>query len=363
MKMKAEGVCIVHYSSAPGGIEVLMPEIIKEMPVNQVKVFVIRPSVKGHLNVYTNCKVPITIGSSNNFYATLRLWVFALKNRNYIFHGFNIGPFFLLVIRLAAVRRIIYSIRGTLYYNSVLQRIFRQSIWRIAISKNCRIIANSEYSRDIFRSYLCLSESRIEIIYNPVASSRMKMSDLSDESGSGFLNIGYVGRLAEGKNLNCWIDIANSVHRVISHTKFYITGEGPLKNKLAEQIKRLGAEDFIIINGFQKDIARVYHKLDLLIFLSEYESFGNVVVESILCGKPVVASSIPSIREIFRNFPDFLVQLDDNLEKSVLLKINDLKNLKSQVPAAAAEFKIRFSFQQHLEKLEAVYNSFHYSIL
>ena len=55
-----------------------------------------------------------------------------------------------------------------------------------------------------------------------------------------------------------------------------------------------------------------------MMFLSEYELFGNAVVESILCGTPVIASDIPSLREIFRNYPQFLVPADGRMGSDIL---------------------------------------------
>ncbi len=45
-------ICLVHYSSSPGGIEVLMPEIIRMLPDAVFSVFVIRPPEKEKINVY-----------------------------------------------------------------------------------------------------------------------------------------------------------------------------------------------------------------------------------------------------------------------------------------------------------------------
>ena len=95
-----------------------------------------------------------------------------------------------------------------------------------------------------------------------------------------------------------------------------------------------------------------------MLFISEYESFGNVVVESILCGTPVVVSDIPSFREIFENFPEFLLTSPESLEESVIKKINQLDHLNYLVPKAKEEFSRRFSFEKHINRLKAIYASF-----
>ena len=81
-------------------------------------------------------------------------------------------------------------------------------------------------------------------------------------------------------------------------------------------------------------------------------------MESILCGTPVIASDIPSLREIFRNYPQFLVPADGRMESDILEKINDLEKLKKLVAEAAEEFRTRFSTEQHINGLKNVYSSF-----
>ena len=97
---------------------------------------------------------------------------------------------------------------------------------------------------------------------------------------------------------------------------------------------------------------------DILLFLSEYESFGNVAVESILCGTPVIVSDIPSMREIFIDFPEFLISLDDNLNDAVLHKLDDINKLKELTLKARTQFLNRFSVEAHTTALDRLYKSF-----
>jgi glycosyltransferase involved in cell wall biosynthesis len=349
-------ICLVHYSSAPGGIEVLMPETIRMLPDADFSVFVLRPPLKENINVYEHGVIKINYGSKNNFVAAYKLWCYGIKNRAAIFHGFNIGPFFLLILRLAGVKKAVYSVRGTLHYGTFLQKIFRKVVWRMAVADRYRFIANSEYSRCVFCKYLQIEEPKITVIYNPVKSERIKTP--SGRKTRQSLTIIYVGRLAEGKNLYRWFNIAASIHKIRNDSEFLIYGDGPLKEKLMEYSRNIGADEFVSFKGYVPDISEAYHQADLMMFISEYESFGNVVVESILCGTPVIASDIPSMREIFMNFPLVLVPLDENLERNIIDKIQHLDKLNELIPGMISEFKFRFSAKDHIEKLRKIYDSF-----
>ncbi len=349
-------VCLVHYTSAPGGIEVLMPGLVSRIPERQFEVFVIRPPAAADRSVYDGSGLTITYGSLNNFCAAVRLWLFARKNRQAIFHGFNTGPFFLLAIRLAGISRVVYSIRGTKHYGSTLQKVFRKIFWCLGIAKSFRLIANSEYSRDIFKGFLPKKGLRTEVIYNPIGSDRIRLPVARERND--LMNIIYLGRLAVGKNLFRWIEIARSIHSMNPGTRFFLYGDGPLKEKLARHIECLGAGEYVTLSGYMQDVAKAYHHADLLMFLSEYESFGNVVVESILCGTPVIATAIPSLREIFRNYPVFLVPDDDKMEGAILEKVRNFDELRAATINAYPEFIVRFSEEQHVTRLRMIYDSF-----
>jgi glycosyltransferase involved in cell wall biosynthesis len=50
--------------------------------------------------------------------------------------------------------------------------------------------------------------------------------------------------------------------------------------------------------GFQSDVPSFLHALDAFAFASRSEGFGQVVIEAMAAGKPVVASRIPPLTEI-----------------------------------------------------------------
>jgi glycosyltransferase involved in cell wall biosynthesis len=348
---------IVHFSSAPGGIEILLKDIIRSFPAGTFRVFVIRPPEPGNENVYAGSSLDITYGHKANLKAILCLFKYAVKYNKDIFHVLNIGPYFLMAMRLAGVKNLVYSIRGTIYWSSPLQGIIRRLIWRMAVSDRYRIIANSGHSRKMFIRAAGKTRQMVDLIYNPVASEKFKPEKKYKNPGSG-LEIIYSGRLAEGKNLFTWLEVAASVKRAWPESKFFLYGDGPLKTKLKNYANELGISDSVQFMGFTSDMVTAYRKADLFIFLSNHESFGNVVVESILCGTPAIASDIPAMREIFINYPQVLVSLDENLISNIIEKMDQIDQINELIPNMIVEFRSRFSAEDHIVKLKNVYNSF-----
>lgn len=365
-------VNLVHFYASPGGIEVLSSRTLTSFSGYIFRVFVIRPVTEGMINVYEGTDVPVSYGSRNNLYAIFSLWRYVRRHRDEIFHLFNLGPFFLMCVRLAGARRIIYSIHGTKYWKSDLQRAVRKPLWKSAIGKNVKITSNSEYSKSLFIEKVYRG-AEIRVVYNPMASARFVPSEddrnelVSPQSRreSGVFKIIYAGRLDTGKNLDKWVDIAvelyrrtADIHGKLKMITFEIYGDGPLYQPLTEKIRRVGAEDFIALKGFRSDIENVFREADLLLFLSQYESFGNVVVESILCGTPVIAADIPSMREIFRDYPLFLVSPDGDLYGQIAARLQDYDSLADAAVKAGFDFRERFSEKAYINSLSQIYSSF-----
>lgn len=355
MRAEKQTIHIVHFTSLPGGIEVLVPEITRAMKSYDFKAFVIRPPISGKANVYDGQNIPVTYGDHSNRKAMLQFLSYIRKHKNDIFHLYNAGPFYTLMLRLAGAKKVIFSIHGTIYWKTYKEKILRKIIWKLAFSKQIIILANSAYSKLRFVKATGYNGT-VEVVYNPIDGKRY--SKIDKEKNNDSKKIIYCGRLEPGKNLFKWLDAAKVIIEKHPSLTFELYGQGKLREALEKYADELCIRDKVDFKGFTKDIEHAYRQADLMVFLSEYESFGNVVVESILCGTPVIASAIPSMKEIFKNFPEFMVKLDNNLEANILNKVNHLDSLQSLVPKAIEEFNQRFSLAQHIEKLDEIYQSF-----
>jgi len=69
-------------------------------------------------------------------------------------------------------------------------------------------------------------------------------------------------------------------------------GDGPLRTDLEAEARALGVADAVRFLGFvnQSNLPAVYRSSDVLVLPSEYEAFGLVVNEAMLCGCPVIVS-------------------------------------------------------------------------
>ena len=82
----------------------------------------------------------------------------------------------------------------------------------------------------------------------------------------------------------------------IQDSELMIVGSGELETSLRQLAGELGIADKVIFAGFQSDPTPFYLSADLFVLSSDYEGFGNVIVEALAQGLPVVSTDCPSGR-------------------------------------------------------------------
>jgi len=101
------------------------------------------------------------------------------------------------------------------------------------------------------------------------------------------VNVGYVGRLSTEKNIALLPDVEQALIDARSNYRFTIVGEGTDSAWLRDRMRR--AEFKGVLRG--DALAGAYADMDVFAFPSETETVGNVVLEAMASGVPVVAMS------------------------------------------------------------------------
>jgi glycosyltransferase involved in cell wall biosynthesis len=114
------------------------------------------------------------------------------------------------------------------------------------------------------------------------------------------------GRLAEAKNYPLLID-AFALLRERIPASLFILGKGDEESALRQMIQARGLGDVVHLCGFQTNPWKYIARADVFALTSRYEGFGNVVVEAMACGVPIVATSSPGTRDIVSSGVDGLL--------------------------------------------------------
>jgi glycosyltransferase involved in cell wall biosynthesis len=104
------------------------------------------------------------------------------------------------------------------------------------------------------------------------------------------LVVGNAGWLIERKRWDVFLRTAAKIAEQVKNVIFLISGDGPLRQELVAQAKRLELEDRIRWLGWQDDLTSFYLSLDLLLFNSDWDALGRTPLEAGSYQVPAVTS-------------------------------------------------------------------------
>ena len=184
-----------------------------------------------------------------------------------------------------------YQNRGWL--NWILMRISMAIGYRLAYS---RLGVSVGVINDIV-NLSGLPKKMFKLVYNPVPIFKEPSKKLinhaeqlwSCPSGARIIT---VGSFKSQKNHSLLLKAFAKLN--ITDAKLMFVGEGKGREPLSLLVEELGLADKIIFAGVQTDTTPFYLTADLFVLSSNYEGFGNVIVEALACGTPIVSTDCPS---------------------------------------------------------------------
>jgi glycosyltransferase involved in cell wall biosynthesis len=111
------------------------------------------------------------------------------------------------------------------------------------------------------------------------------------------LVVAHVGRLAPEKNLPLVLDTFAAIRRHAPSARLLLVGDGPARARL----EREHPEHIYAGMRHGEDLAAHYASADLFLFPSMTDTWGNVVLEALASGLPVVAYRMAAAAELIRH--------------------------------------------------------------
>ena len=201
---------------------------------------------------------------------------------------------------------VIISARGTDINLFPKFRLIRPKI-RWALDQAAGIIAVSAALKDSMVS-LGTPPEKICVISNGIDAERFRPIDRRAAREKLGLPIEgpcivAVGNLIPTKGQDLLIAALARLSRPHPNLRLYLVGDGVSKSALLEQARALGLGDRVVLPG-----ARPYDELpfwlnaaDFSCLASHREGLPNVVLESLACGTPVLATRVGGIPEVIRS--------------------------------------------------------------
>jgi glycosyltransferase involved in cell wall biosynthesis len=146
-------------------------------------------------------------------------------------------------------------------------------------------------------------------------------------------------RLSKEKGIFDLSEIIFRARQSIPDLKIVIAGAGPAEKELKQKLP-----DALFLGWLDKEtIARYYRSLDLFVFPSRFDTFGNVLLEAFVYGMPVIAYNCKGPKDIIEhNVSGYLVETIEEMSYQIVKHFSSATNrqhLSQNAIRRAAEYQ------------------------
>ena len=173
------------------------------------------------------------------------------------------------------------------------------------------------------------------------------------ERDNGERVLGFVGRLSIEKNIGLLAKIQEELdRRGVTNFRFLIVGHGGDEAWLRERLPQ--AEFTGVLRG--EALATAYANMDLFVFPSHTDTFGNVVLEALASGVPAIVTPDGGPRTIVRDGETGRIVHDDQFAQTIAGLLSDPARL-DEMRRAARAYALNASWDSVFEGIYADYET------
>jgi len=167
-----------------------------------------------------------------------------------------------------------------------------------------RVVAVSEAVSGYLRHKLSLAPRKVRVVTNGVEDGR---TPTSEEVAAARRELGATSNQTLIFAMACRLHDANkrvsdglSAFARLDHpdAAFAVIGDGRDRTALEAHAAKLGITSRTRFLGYRRDVRQLLHGADVFVLASESESFGQVIVEAMLAGLPVISTPVGGPSEI-----------------------------------------------------------------
>ena len=235
---------------------------------------------------------------------------------------------------------------------NINQMIYDIEHWGMHAST--KIIAVSNYTKNIIINHYGISPDKVDVVYNGVESNNGAYSQPLPEKTNKIVL--FLGRITMQKGPEYFLAAAKKVLEVINNVKFVMAGDGDMTHRMIEYAAYLGIGHKVFFTRFLQgaDVDRMYRMADLYVMPSVSEPFGIAPLEALQHDVPVLISKRSGIAEVLRHAlkVDFwdINQMANKI--AAVLKHPPLRGTLSKNGHAEAQ---KFRWENSAEKVNKIY--------
>ncbi len=194
--------------------------------------------------------------------------------------------------------------------------------------------------------------------FSPGVGARARFSIPTD--GRMILFVGGLDQAHRFKGLSLLLRAMRSLDPMVH---LVVASDGPLRAEYEREVheRRLSSRVHFMGRVDPVTLRDAYRIADLLACpsINQAEAFGLVALEASACGTPVVASALPGVRTVVRHGETGLLVTpahEESLVAGLEMMLKD-EGLRARCAVAARAWALeRFSWDRHLDALQAVYS-------
>ncbi|UCH13413.1 MAG: glycosyltransferase family 4 protein [Bacteroidales bacterium] len=284
----------------------------------------------------------------------LKILFINFKDYDFVYLSYPSHTYIPCLFRRIETNKVIVRLHGTDLIpvsKSTLSKFMQKVVFK-CVQRARLIVVPSTYFKNILIDLLNKSNIHLEsskIFINPSGGVNHEIlypvrSDAHD------FQIGYIGRFDKTKGTRVLL-------RAIKHLEFpyklIMVGDGPEKKYIINYIKSNNLSEKIILYKEQPQeiLGQFYNLFSVFVFptLRKQESLGNVAIEALSCGVPVIGSNIAAVKDYIKeDYNGYLFEPDNSAKLSERLNMfyNLPREKKNQLKDNARRSVVKYSSQK-----------------
>lgn len=226
------------------------------------------------------------------------------------------------------------------------EKTLKKALWNFMVKffcqhSDCIVVASDGLKEECISKYKA-KRNKIVTVNNSIdvqSIERLSMESVNRKDSPDNFVISTAGRVAAEKNMEVLIK-AFAMLRKDLKAKLWIIGDGPEMPYLESLAASLNVVNDVDFLGFQDNPYKFIRRSDVFVHTSLFEGFGNIILEAMACGVPVIATDCPfGPREII-----------SNMNNGILVPVSDEMALMEAIKTVLEDEDMRRSFVEEAYK-------------
>jgi glycosyltransferase involved in cell wall biosynthesis len=245
----------------------------------------------------------------------------------------------------------------------ILIRTYEKTFVKFIGRNSNQVIGVSDFISNELKERYKINPEKIVTVHNAVEENNFSSTNNQFKEKYSLQNkiiILGVGRLTKEKGFQYLIMAFKKISEEFPDTMLVIIGPQSSYKKILEKlVERLGLTEKVLFTGpLEDELVKSAIKIcEMVVIPSKYEPFPFVALESLGYEKPVVASAVGGLPEIFTHEENGLLvkpEDEEDLEEKIRILLTD-EEMKKKLIENSKKSLDRFAWNTFIEKMESVY--------